>query len=169
MNDTNTGNKLAIGGVAKLQRLQQVHKDIIRMYLLGMKYKDIAKQLGITQVAVSYTLSSPLVQAELKEKNDILDDQVMIIKSRIEELKPLALDTLNKILIDDNASYTVKRATAMDILDTLGGESVPHSVTVNNNLTINEINDLKSRALSAAKAAGILAVREEGVLDACVS
>ena len=153
-------SKMAVGGIAKLQRLQQTHKDIIRLHLLGLSNKEIAKQVGITPVAVSYTLSSPIVQAELKEKNDILDDQVMLIKSRIEELKPLAVEMLHKILVDDNAPFSVKRATAMDILDNLGGESAPRSLTINNNLTINEINEIKARAIEAARSTGMLAIEE---------
>jgi len=134
----------------QLQRIQQLHQNIIRLHFLGHSNKEIAEALGVSPATITYTISSPIVQRELSTMNASLDDEALSIRKRIEELKPLAIDNLALILSSPDAPWTVKRSAAMDILGELGGESVPKSLTINNNLTVSDITELKRRAISQA-------------------
>ena len=135
----------------QIKRIQQLHQNIIRLHFLGYKKKDIAATLKVSPVTVSYTLASPIVQRELSTMNAVLDEEAFSIRQRIEELKPLALDNISDILTSEDAPWTVKRAAAMDVLGELGGESVPKSLTINNSLTVNDISEMKKRAVAQAR------------------
>ena len=49
----------------QIQQMTQRHHEITRLALLGRPAKEIAQELGITEVCVSYTLNSRIVQDKL--------------------------------------------------------------------------------------------------------
>ena len=46
----------------QVEQMWDIHHEVVRLALIGMKSVDIADHLGITPVMVSYTLRSPIVQ-----------------------------------------------------------------------------------------------------------
>ena len=50
----------------QIQKLWDIHQEILRLLLLGHKPVEIAKTLGVTPTMVSYTANSELVKKRLE-------------------------------------------------------------------------------------------------------
>ena len=51
----------------QVTQMWDVHHEIVRLALLGMKHIEIASTLGVNPVTVSYTLRSPIVHRQLEQ------------------------------------------------------------------------------------------------------
>ena len=49
-----------------LKEVQDSHREIARLLVMGLNNKDIAEELGVTPEMVSYTINSPVVMREIE-------------------------------------------------------------------------------------------------------
>ncbi len=127
-------------------QMWDVHHEIVRLALLGMKYIDIANHLGISPVTVSYTLKSPIVARQLEQMRAVRDLGVIDIAKQIAALAPRAVAVLDKMLDDPLPTIALKAAES--ILDRAGHaavQRVKQDITVSH-FTSQEIADIKARA-----------------------
>lgn len=138
----------------QIEQLWDIHKEICRRIALGQKNVDIAKELGVTEVMVSYTRNSTLgiQQRELLHARE--DERVVSLGVRIKEMAPKALDVLEQIL--DNAGEIpigpkLQAKVAESILDRAGYGAIQRSRNENviTHLTREDIDELKQRAAAA--------------------
>ena len=57
----------------QVEQMWDVHHEVVRLALTGMKHVEIAEFLGVSPVTVSYTLRSPIVMRQLEQMRAVRD------------------------------------------------------------------------------------------------
>lgn len=130
----------------QVEQMWEVHHEITRLALMGMKQIDIATHLGISPVTVSYTLRSPIVARQLEQMSAVRDLGAIDIAKQIAALAPRAVEVLDKLLDDSIPNISLKAAES--ILDRAGYAAVQRikqDITVSH-FSSTEIAEIKSRA-----------------------
>lgn len=129
----------------QISDMHEVHHEITRLILIGMKDIDIATHLGVTPAMVSYTRNSAIVRRQLDLLTSVRDIDAIDIAKDIKNLLPKAVKVLEETLDSQNASLRLKAAA--DVLDR-GGHAVVRTLngTVTHHFTAEEIGDIKKRA-----------------------
>lgn len=139
-----------------IQHMWALHHEICRLDLLGMKGVEIAKTLNITPATVSNCLNSPIVKQRTAVLRAARDASSLDVAKRIQELLPEALEVMEDILTNENASASVRANIAQDLLDR-GGFAPPKVVETRNYtafLTGEDIERIKQRALETGRIGG---------------
>lgn len=129
-----------------IQTMWDTHREILRLAVTGMKQVDIASTLEITPVMVSYTLNSPIAKREMENLRSARDLDAVDVAKRIQEIAPIALQTLEDLLCQGTES--TKFRTATDLLDRAGHAAV-HTLRTESlsvHLTKADIDEIKDRA-----------------------
>lgn len=130
----------------QIEQLWEVHHEVCRLALIGMKQVDIANHLGVSPVMVSYTLRSPIVQRQLNQLKAVRDLDAIDVSKEIQELAPRAVKVLEELM--DNELPNIKLKAATDILDRAGHAAVRtlRTENIHAHFTADEITDIKKRA-----------------------
>jgi hypothetical protein len=128
-----------------LQRMNQLHHEIVRRIVLGQKDIEIAESLGCTTQTVRYTRTSPVVKQKLEIMMGARDASVLEVRKRIQHLAPLALHKLEEILMNDKASEAVQTKIAQDLLDRAGFDPIKKSLDLTK-FSREKIDEIKARA-----------------------
>lgn len=139
----------------QIQHMWSVHHEIARLALLGMKNVEIAKELGVTEATVGNCLGSELVKKQLMIMRGARDASTIDVAKRIQAMLPEALDVLDKILADENASKSVRVNIAQDLLDR-GGYGAPKVIETRGfmaHLSGEDIERIKQRAKETGRIA----------------
>lgn len=130
----------------QITKVWDVHHEIMRLALLGMKSVDIAHTLDITPVTVSYTLNSSLVRRQLDIMRSARDVDAIEVSRRIQALAPEAVKVLEELM--EEGVPAIRLGAAKDVLDRAGHAAVKTLRTENIHayLSKEEIDDIKSRA-----------------------
>lgn len=131
-----------------LQQTWDIHHEIMRLSLVGMKHRDIAAYLGITAQMVSYTLNSPLVRDKMANMAAARDIEAVDVAKEIRDLAPKALRVLEDVLDSDSCREADKIRAATDILDRAGHAAIRtvRTENVHAHFTKEELEDIKQRA-----------------------
>ena len=140
-----------------MQHLWEVHKEIARLQVGGMRPVEISRRLGYTQAWLSTIMCSPVYVAYLKRLSERADDQSIDIKRKIQEGAETGVCELLKVLKGE-AEYkgtvptSLKVKVAMDFLDREGHGKITkveqHStVTVLDAVRIEELKARRSELL----------------------
>ena len=105
-----------------LQRLQNTHKRILELYLEGLRVKDIAEEVGMTEKSISRIINAPLFQdlaAKKREERERAIEEaskhtLLSARERLEEGADEAARVLVTLLKSD--SDEMKRKAANDVL-----------------------------------------------------
>lgn len=129
-----------------VQNIWDTHREIMRLAVTGMKQADIARELGLTEVMVSYTLNSPVVKREMENMRAARDLDAVDVAKRIQEVAPKALEVLEGLL--ETANDAIKFRTAADILDRAGHAAVKTLRTESLSVHLNkdDLDEIKRRA-----------------------
>lgn len=135
----------------QIQTLWNVHHEIIRLSLIGMKAVDIAKQLDITEASVSNCLNSSIAKEHLHIMKMARDAHSIDVAKQIQELAPKALEILESVIKGDvDATVGQKIGVAEDVLDRAG--FVPPRIIkgemLHAHLTADDIEEIKKSAKS---------------------
>lgn len=132
----------------QVEQMWEVHHEVVRLALIGMKSVDIADHLGISPVMVSYTLRSPIVQEKMNQLQAVRDIDAIDVAKEIQELAPQAVRVLGELLECELPNIRMKAAT--DVLDRAGHAAVRTIKTENlhAHFSSEEIADIKNRAKS---------------------
>lgn len=136
------------GSYYNLQKMNQMHHEIVRRIVIGQKDHMIAKDLGCTTATVKYTRESPVVKQKLRILNGARDESFTEVQQRILDMAPLALHEMEKIMNDQAETGSVRSKVAMDILDRAGYGAVQKKVDLTR-LSEDRINSIKERAQNA--------------------
>lgn len=129
-----------------VENIWNTHREIMRLALTGMKQADIARELGLTEVMVSYTLNSPVVKRQLDVMQAARDVDAIDVAKRIQEVAPRALEVLEELLEEGNDA--IKLRTATDLLDRAGHAAIKTVRTQSLSVHLNkdDIEEIKQRA-----------------------
>ena len=130
----------------QVEQMWELHHEVCRLALIGMKQVDIATHLGVSPVMVSYTLRSPIVQRQLNQLKAVRDIDAIDVAKEIQALAPRAVRVLDELM--DSELPNIKLKAATDILDRAGHAAVRTLRTENlhAHFTADEISDIKKRA-----------------------
>lgn len=143
--DTRFNNE---GRKYQIQKLWGIHHEILRLLLLGRTHREIADELGVTTVMVSYTANSELVKRQLEVMNGARDAQALNLAVEIKRFAPEAFELLQSIMREPSTSDKHKIAIAMDAMDRAGyaPPKVVEGRFVHAHFTAEEIEEMKRRA-----------------------
>ncbi len=132
----------------QIQELQAVHKEICRRTTLGQKGVEIAEDLGISPVVVSYVKNSDLGHDKLDQLEEARDADTVSVAKHIKSLAPLALGVIEAMLRDPNCMSQTKLRAAQDLLDRGGHAAVTkiQSTNLSVNVTAEALAEIKQRA-----------------------
>ena len=130
----------------QIEQMWELHHEVCRLALIGMKQVDIANHLSVSPVMVSYTLRSPIVQRQLNQLKAVRDLDAIDVSKEIQELAPRAVKVLEELM--DNELPNIKLKAATDILDRAGHAAVRtlRTENIHAHFTADEITDIKKRA-----------------------
>jgi hypothetical protein len=128
------------GNGSPVQHLWEVHKQIARLHVSGMRSMDIARKLGYTESWLSTITCSPVYKKYLASLSERADDQAIDIKRQIQEGAEVGVSELLKVLKGDgeyahNVPTSLKVKVAQDFLDRNGNAKIT-KVQQDNTLTI---------------------------------
>ena len=129
-----------------IEQMWEIHHEICRLNLIGMRPVDIARHLGVSPVMVSYTLRSPIVQQQMKNMSAARDVDAVDVAAEIKALAPHAVEILKELL--DDPLPNIKLKAVQDVLDRAGHAAVRTIKTENTHtfFTPQEIAEIKDRA-----------------------
>jgi hypothetical protein len=130
----------------QVEQMWDIHHEVVRLALIGMKSVDIADHLGITPVMVSYTLRSPIVQEKMNQLQAVRDIDAIDVAKEIAELAPRAVQVMGELM--DCELPNVRAKAAADILDRAGHAAIRTIKTENlhAHFSADEIKEIKDRA-----------------------
>lgn len=129
-----------------IQKLWDVHHEILRLTLLGLKSVDIATMLGVTPAMVSYTQNSTIAKRQLAVMRGARDANAVDVAKKIQELQPAAVQKLSELMESETEAISLK--AAMTLLDRGGNAPVQRVQADHRHLsfTIQELQEIKDRA-----------------------
>ena len=138
------------------QALHQLSHEILNLKSSGMKGRQIAKALGISEGTVSKTVNSDLGAEKLRIIRGASDHQLVKVTDRVAKMTDKALDVLEEILDDEAgiASQSLRRQAARDVLIDLGGHAAPKKVDIRKTsamITPEFLDELKKQGQLAAQ------------------
>lgn len=140
-----------------LQKMNQMHHEIVRRLVVGQKDHVIADALGITKATVKYVKESPIVKQKLDIMMGARDASSVELQKQIQALAPLALHEMNKIMVDENAPHGVRANIGKDILDRAGFKPANININRDESYTEEKLKEIKERA----RASGIIYEAED--------
>lgn len=147
----------------QIEQMWELHHEVCRLALIGMKQIDIANHLGVSPVMVSYTLRSPIVQRQLSQLKAVRDLEAIDVSKEIQELAPRAVKVLEELM--ENELPNIKLKAATDVLDRAGHAAVRtlRTENIHAHFTADEISDIKKRAREVGLLTDVM--YEEDVID----
>ena len=126
-----------------IQKLWDVHHEILRLTLMGLKAVDIATMLGVTPAMVSYTQNSTIAKRQLAVMRGARDAHAVDVAKKIQELQPAAVQKLSELMESETEAISLK--AAMTILDRGGNAPVQRVQADHRHLsfTIQELQEIK--------------------------
>lgn len=144
-------------------QMWDVYQEIARRIVLGQKNIDIAEDLGITHVMVSYVRNSPIVQEQINKLHADANKETSNIAARIKSLAPHALDLLEDVIVkgrvkNEEIPARIRLRHAENLLDRAGyaPPKEVRSLNLHGHYTSEDIEAIKQRALSRAAGQAIV-------------
>ncbi len=130
----------------QIEQMWEIHHEICRLALIGMKSIDIATHLNISPVTVSYVLRSPIVQRQIGQLEAVRDIDAIDASVEIKKLVPAAIKKMDDLM--DCGLPNVEIKAAADILDRAGYAAVKtlRTENIHAHFSADEISDIKKRA-----------------------
>lgn len=129
----------------QIQRVWSQHKEIARRLVLGEKHVAIAKDMNVTPAMVSYTANSHLVKQEMAKLMAARDGITVDIATHIQELQPLALQSVVEAMVSVEATQADKGRLGLALLDRGGNSPIKRTINMNGTLTKDDIEKIKKR------------------------
>lgn len=156
--------------VPKTYRVEEIscrHHEIARLLLLGMKNKDVARMLSVSDGFVSNVKNSPVVKEQLDLMLAERDHEAIDIAKQIQEALPQCVEFLTQTIESPKISKALRSKNAFGLLS-IGG----HGSTKNVNakvthavLSAEDIVSIRERGLSLAEEIGIVEAEVETEAD----
>ena len=146
----------------EVSEMWEMHHEIVRYLVMGMKNVEICKILGVSPAMVSYVRNSKVVKDKLAILRAARDADTIDVAKDIRERAPKALAVLESIIDDEGGTYPMSLVakTAESWLDRAGHGAVKTVKMAGAvaHFTADEIADLKRSANEEAQMAGIIDV-----------
>jgi len=152
----NSENMLEVAAVLEeksrkyqIQKLQDNHREILRLAAIGHKPGEIAQMMGMTQLMISNVLGSELGKAHLNELHETRDDIFLKTAKELEDLLPKATAVFHEILSKEVATNPMQRhRVAESLLDRVGfgKHTKVEQTSTNTSLDLTELARIREKA-----------------------
>jgi len=140
-----------------IKQLWEIHSEMIRMIVLGQSNDEIGEQTGYRSNTVSLIRNSPLVRERVEVFKNALDARTLDIAKRIQETAPKALKLLEEIIEGKvEVPVAIRAKYASEHLDRAGYGPLRKTVSLNGQISKEDMDRIKERALNAARESGIV-------------
>lgn len=141
-----------------LQHMTQRHHEVVRLALLGRSNNEIAAKLGFTPSSVSLILNNRMVKDKLDFLRAQKDAASVDVMSAIRELAPKCIEVLESVMDNEGNPAAARVSAAKDVLDRAGfaAPKVIQTQGVITHLTLDELNEIKQRAMAYGIEAGVV-------------
>lgn len=152
----------------EVNKMWDIHHEIIRRIVIGQSNKDIATSLGVSDVMVSYTRNSKVCQMEIEAKRKERDAKAIDIAAEIRDFAIQPLEVLKDIIRDngENHSISLVAKTSESWLDRAGYAAPKRFEGVVAHLTADEIKQIKEEATKDAAESGVIIEAEGEIVPA---
>jgi len=146
----------------EVNEMWEMHHEIVRLLVMGMKNVEICKVLNVSQPMVSYVRNSKVVKDHLAIMRSARDADTIDVARDIREKAPKALALLESIIDDQGETHSMALVakTAESWLDRAGHGAIK-TVKVAGavaHFTADEIMDIKRAANEEAEMANMIDV-----------
>ena len=156
--------------IPNVGEMTELHHEICRHVLLGMKNVDIAAKLHCTPQTVSNVRNSPIVKRRLRELQNARDCVAINFAAECQARASRAFEILDEALMDNTGEVPLQMRLkeANNLLDRV--ERVEgigqRNLHLHAHLTADDIEQLKKRALDAGLACGqVVDIQSENSLE----
>jgi len=143
------------------KKLGPKHDEILRLLSIGMTNSEIAVKLGVTNATVINVKYSREGKIKLKMLGLERDKMTIVLKDKVSQLGPLAADTLEELLVDEETPQSVKARTALQLLE-MNGLSRGKEDNTNDKLQ----NAIIDQIVANANNSGLMIVNDPSIEDA---
>ncbi len=138
----------------EVSKMWDIHHEIARLVLLGLKSTEIAERLGVSEAMVSYTRNSKVVEDKMEIMQGARDKECLDIMAQIKEEVPEALRVLKQIMLGDSAklgqspSLNLRARTAENWMDRAGypAQKPGMNMHLHGHFSAQDIEEIKKRA-----------------------
>ena len=130
----------------EIQNIWDTHREIMRLLVSGMHHVDIARELNVTTATVSNVMNSAICKRQMELMRAAADLDAVDVAKRIQEVAPIALQTLESLMCE--GTDPIKFRVATDLLDRAGHAAVKtlRTESLSVHLTKDDIDEIKNRA-----------------------
>lgn len=151
-----------------VQMLQERHREIIRLLVLGWENTRIAEHLQITPQNVSDVRNSDLTQERIVDLRNMRDEATADVQRTVAAASMKAAALMEQLVDDDpkllasNTDIRLRMKAAADVLDRAGHKpaTVVQGAMVHTVVTSEDIERLRARTISAGRASGMIVEAE---------
>jgi len=149
----------------RVTEMNDRHHEIARLVLLGMKNREIERELGVSECFVSNVRNSPVVKEQVALLRAERDREAIDIAVQIQETLPECIRILSGQLTDSEGkvSPSLKSKNAFGLLS-IGGHGPSKNLSVRGVhavLTAEDIKEIRERGQKLAGEIGIVAEEAE--------
>lgn len=147
----------------RVKTIQDRHREITRLLLIGLKDVDIAASMNISTQTVRNTKNNPIIEAQLEIMSGARDYEAVDVAKRIQKIAPDAIEFLETVLtgvvprpkIDEDTQERVTIKQRVDVaihgLGMSGFSVIKKSIDFSGKLSKEDVDTLKNRALGVKK------------------
>lgn len=151
-------------GSYDIKQLWQRSHEILGLALQGLKQKEIAKILNVTEATVSNTLNSTLGKEKLSALREGRDGEYVKLNEKVRHLVDKSLKVYEQLMDTPSVDNKLKKETADTIVLDVAGMRAPvktESRSLSIHATPEEIEEFKQRGIQAARESGFLVELED--------
>jgi len=147
----------------EVDKMWDIHHEISRLILLGLKNTEIAQRLGVSDAMVSYTRNSQVVKDKIEIMQGARDAETLDVMAEIKKKLPAVLKLLSDVVdgtpgtIGELSSPSLRVSTAEKWLNRAGfPEQKPGvSMHLHGHFNAQDIEDIKKRAMESGQVVDI--------------
>jgi hypothetical protein len=142
----------------QVQQLNDLHRECIRLTLLGWKTKQIADFLGVTEPTVCNAVNGAKGRTQLAIMRGARDAETVDLAKDIVEFAAKAWDIAKELIEDANVPTALRLKYCFETIG-IAGHVKPQRVQMSGavaHLTVDEIGAIKERAKLLALESGVL-------------
>lgn len=139
----------------EVQEIQERHREMIRLSVMGCNNKEIAHQLGVSPQNVSDVLNSRLVKLHMQKLQAVRDAAVAEAQIDLADMLPQAVEHYRDVL-EGRVDPQDKTRVAGEVLDRAGVVKTAKIEAMHTTLDLTELQKIKERSLAAARERGLV-------------
>jgi predicted transcriptional regulator len=140
-----SAERTAEQGIEHIEQIWGLSQEIVRLYALGMKEVEIARELGCHPATVSNCVNSKIGRTRILELQGERDQETMRLSTRLKGLRDQAINALERTLDSEDEKVALKAAEA--VLNRTGFAPGEQSAREDAHMNDRHIEELKELAV----------------------